>query len=343
MRYLILICILFSQLFALNIKTTYKKAQEFEKSGDVKNAMIWYKKIADLSMPINEKDLAKSIANTDYIKDEINSVKEVRKVYKKYFAKSQDKQTDQSVEQVLTGIFGVMPYRTNYLLPVIYNTAKRDGRKHFETEFQISFKKDVFSNLLGFDERYAFGYTQTSWWQTFKKSKPFRETNYRPEVFVYGFYKSKNFPLKGYKLGLIHESNGRDGDISRSWNRIYLTSFWQIGNVFVNPRIWYRIPEPDKEEKSDDFGDDNPDIEKYLGHGDLNLLYPYKKHIFKAKLRNNLRFNSQNKGSAELEWTFPLHSKNFFGYLKLFTGYGNSLEDYDIYTNRIGLGFAFSR
>ncbi len=337
MRKIILVVFFLAKVFALDSQMAYKMASEFEKNGDFKQAMQWYKKAAKMSME------SKDLNTSEYINDKVNSVKQTRSFYNEFFEKSQDVQTNETIEQILTGIFGLEPYHINYLLPVVYDSHKHENRKHFETEFQISFKKDVFSNLLGFDEKYAFGYTQTSWWQTFKDSKPFRETNYRPEVFVYGFYKDKNSFLKGYQLGLLHESNGRDREISRSWNRIYLTTFWQFKNLFISPRIWYRIPEREKQHINDENGDDNPDIHDYLGYGDLTLVYPWRKHLFEAKIRNNLKFNSNNKGSLDLRWTFPIWKRRLFGYINLFTGYGSSLEDYNINTNRVGLGFAFSR
>ncbi len=340
-RYFVLFVIFLTQMFALSINDAYKKAVEFEKNSDIKNAMKWYKKVAKMSLKDGNKSLDESLENLNFV--EVRSAKETKKAYDKYIVKAEDNETSKTMEQMITGFFDLKPYKINYLLPVTYDNSIHKNREKFETEFQLSFKKDILSNLLGFNEKYAFGYTQTSYWQTFKDSTPFRESNYRPEMFVYGFYKDKDAMLKGYQLGLLHESNGRDNEISRSWNRIYLTTFWQIGNVFVAPRVWYRIPERDKKHPNDDFGDDNPDILHYLGYGDLSLLYPYRGHVFKAKIRNNFKFNSHNKGSLELDWTFPLWNDNLFGYIKAFSGYGSSLEDYNHYSNRIGFGFALSR
>ena len=117
-------------------------------------------------------------------------------------------------------------------------------------------------------------------------------------------------------------------------------SYLQFSNLFVIPRIWYRIPENVNK-------DDNPDIYKYYGYGDLSLFYPYKKHTFELRIRNNIKFNSQNKGATELNWTFPLpellSTSNSYGFLKIFSGYGESLIDYNRENNKIGIGIAFSR
>lgn len=331
------------QVFAQSPKEAYEKAYKYEKDGNISEAMKWYKKSANLAIT-NEKESLKVIESLPfYAKEEAKSYEKTQQSYKKHIREFDSNETEQTVGQMLTGMFGIKPYNTNYLMPVVYDKSSRKDRKHLESQFQISFKRTMFSNLLGFDEQYVFGYTQTSWWQTFKHSMPFRETNYRPEVFIQGFYGDKNVALKGYKFGFLHESDGRDSNQSRSWNRLYLSTYWQIGNVFLTPRIWYRISEPKKKNPEDYKGDDNPDIQDYLGYGDLTITYPWRRHVFQAKIRNNLKFNSKNRGSFEFEWTFPLWSKNFFGYLNYFTGYGRSIEDYDSHSDRIGLGFAISR
>jgi phospholipase A1/A2 len=259
--------------------------------------------------------------------------------YKDYINKIEDKETSFNLEQKITGNFGLYPYKKNYLLAVTYDHNKDEYRDQVETIFQFSIKKPITYNFFGLNESFSLGYTQKSFWQTTSDSSPFRETNYMPEIFLQFPY-NKNKLLKGFKISLIHESNGRNKENSRSWNRLYLEGYLQFSNLFVIPRIWYRIPENVNK-------DDNPDIYKYYGYGDLSLFYPYKKHTFELRIRNNIKFNSQNKGATELNWTFPLpellSTSNSYGFLKIFSGYGESLIDYNRENNKIGIGIAFSR
>ena len=312
-------------LSSQNIKETYEEALKYEKMGDYKNAMKIYKEIA-----LKEKEL------NDIFVDE-DKEKEI-KVVSNVIDTIDDKETEQTIIQMLSSSFNLYPYYENYLLPFSYVSNAKDGRKKSETKFQLSVKKPIAHNLLGLNESLYFGYTQTSWWQLYAPSSPFRETNYKPEVFMMIPYGKKDHTaLKALKLGFLHESNGQDTPKSRSWNRLYAESYFQVDNLFINPRVWYRIPENEGE-------DDNPDLEDYLGYGDLNFILPYKSHNFKLLLRNNLKFNGENKGFTELSWTFPLmNSKNSFGYLQLSNGYGDSLIDYNKDLSRFSFGISLSR
>jgi phospholipase A1 len=53
--------------------------------------------------------------------------------------------------------------------------------------------------------------------------------------------------------------------------------------------------------------------------------------------RNNLRFDDDNRSTLQLGFDFtcigPLNC-----YIQYFTGYGETLIDYNHYTNRIGVG-----
>jgi len=298
--------------FGISAKEAYQKAQYYEKSGDIKKALFWYKKSATINI-------------TKTKTDKILQIKELCKIKnRKKF------------------LLPFEPYKTNYILLGSYNGVKHSDRKRFETEFQLSIKKKLFSNILGFKNQLYLGYTQKSFWQTAEKSSPFRETNYAPEFFLNITNADNNSPLKSYKVGLLHQSNGRGGVSSRSWNRIYVQGFFKYNDISIIPRVWYRIPERKKTSIFDANGDDNPDIWKYLGYGDVRLVLPYRKNIFSLTLRDNLRSNG-NKGSVKFDWSFPITKNNIYLYLQVFSGYGESLIDYNKRNNKIGLGFAISR
>jgi phospholipase A1 len=75
-----------------------------------------------------------------------------------------------------------------------------------------------------------FAYTNRSFWQLYNEnSAPFRETNHEPEIFL---LMPTDWELFGFKnsfinLGFVHQSNGRGGTLSRSWNRIYASFLFE--------------------------------------------------------------------------------------------------------------------
>ena len=310
----------FLTINASELNNLYQKAQNLEVEGKYKEAMLLYKQIIKKERDINrvyiDEDKRKELENIGKTIDSID-----------------DNQTYETIEQIIASKFSLYPYKENYFLPFSYDTKERNNRKQTEAKFQLSVKKPIVHNFFGFNETVNFGYTHTSLWQLYENSSPFRETNYKPEIFVtipYG--KKDKTSLKGFTLGVLQESNGQAKPESRSWNRVYLESYFQMGNLFLVPRAWYKIPEKD---------DDNPDLDDYMGYGDFKLLYPYKTHTFKLLLRNN--FNT-NKGFAQVDWTFPFFdSKNSFAYFQLSSGYGDSLIDYDKEINRISFGISLSR
>lgn len=318
-----------SLLFATgnSVESAFEKGLLFEKQGDIHNAMLWYKKAARLKLE-NKSALQRALGS--------NAIDNRQKVQN-----TTSKSKSSKKEPLL---FGIETYKSNYLLPYTYDGDYKNGRQRGETKFQISLKKALFHDLLGLDETLYGAYTQTSWWQTGANSAPFRETNYAPELFIKIPFASTQSVLQSYKIGLLHESNGQGGELSRSWNRLYLSGNFAYENFTLEPRIWYRLKEETKKALDDGNGDDNPDIHNYLGYGDIKLALAYEDHIFSMLLRNNLRFDSKNKGAVQFNWTFPLwNMQGVYGYLQYFSGYGESLIDYDKQIDRIGVGFAVSR
>jgi phospholipase A1/A2 len=328
---------IYSLCFSEDINSIYQKAQNLEKEGNYKEAMILYKKAANLNS-IKEDTYIDDLSKNEE-KDVENFSVAKKEFYQTQINKVEDQETDENLKQLITKDFGLYPYKKNYLLPATYNLNKIEDRKQLETAFQISIEKPITYDFFGFNETISAAYTQKSFWQTAKDSAPFRESNYEPEVFIQFPFKDNEI-FKAYKLSIMHSSNGRNDEESRSWNRAYLEGYFQLSNLFIVPKIWYRIPENEKD-------DDNSNIEDYYGNAELTFVYAYKKHVFELMLRNNLDFHDANRGAAELNWTFPLpdiiSSKNTYGLLQVFSGYGNSLIDYDQEIHKIGLGIAFSR
>jgi len=84
--------------------------------------------------------------------------------------------------------------------------------------------------------------------------------------------------------------------------------------------------------------DDNPDIGKYMGYGDLRTSYRInEKHTLSTLTRFNF---GSGKGAMEVSYTFPIKGK-LKAYLQGFYGYGENLIDYNHKQKGIGLGVMF--
>ncbi len=175
--------------------------------------------------------------------------------------------------------FSVSPHKQNYLLPLTYNSSPNgaayrsltgDRIQKAEIKFQLSLKILMIRNLFGDNGHFAFAYTQTSFWQAyqFHHSSPFRETNHEAEFMLSFVRDASMWTLKNkmLTLGFSHQSNGRAGIFSRSWNRIYVDFLFEKGYFLLGIKPWLRIPDRTEE-------DDNPDIEKYYGYGRVFVLY----------------------------------------------------------------------
>lgn len=257
---------------------------------------------------------------------------------------------EQAIESVRSSL---TPHNRNYLIPISYVDSPNEvpfrsavpptnesvALDNVEAKFQISIKAALWEDMFLDDAVLYFGFTGISFWQAYNEeiSSPFRETNYEPEVFWATPLGWRPFGIEAslLVLGFSHQSNGQDGSLSRSWNRIYANFIWEQGSLVYSLKPWYRIPESDKTFPGDPSGDDNPDITEFVGNFEFTIAWRNGDHEFTLMLRNNLR--SDNKGAVQLEWTFPM-LQNVRGYAQYFNGYGESLIDYDAHIERIGVG-----
>ena len=249
-------------------------------------------------------------------------------------------------KQTESNRFVITLYKPNYLLPLTYNSQKNEAYgqlESMEVKYQLSLKVPLSDNFFGTSGKLDFGYTQMSFWQAYNKrtSGPLRETNYEPELMLSFVNDTRVFGFTNrlVMFGLVHQSNGRDLPESRGWNRIYANFVLERGNFYLMFRPWYRIPEDAKASPTDTRGDDNPDIEDYMGHGEVTVMYVFRGHTLALMRRNNLK--SEHRGAFQIDWSLPMHNR-VRGYIQYFNGYGESMIDYNHVTRRIGVGFILS-
>jgi phospholipase A1/A2 len=225
-----------------------------------------------------------------------------------------------------------------------------------EVKINLSVRTKIASGLLrrGGDplrDSLWVGYTQQSYWQLFNGgiSRPFRSTDHEPEL-IYLMPTFAALPagwaFRMGGVGLVHQSNGQTLPLSRSWNRAYLLAaadkIASNGDRFtLSARIWRRLPE-----KADK--DDNPDISNYIGRAELAGRWSFDtgtptektNHTLGLTLRHALR--KDGNGSVRLEYLRSI-GKPDTGlrlHVQLFSGYGDSLVDYNRKRNVLTIGLS---
>lgn len=182
-------------------------------------------------------------------------------------------------------------------------------------------------------------YTQTMFWDLGAESAPFESITFQPELlYILPRQAPEGF---GLQLGVRHESNGRDGPDSRSVNTAYVQPSFDVDlgddyRLTLGPRLWFH------------FGklEGNRDITDYRGWTGLVAAVEKEDGL---RLAVNARGNvSTGKGAAQADLSHPLRQSLFDGldlffHAQLFTGYGETLLDYNRSTTRLRIGISVVR
>lgn len=248
------------------------------------------------------------------------------------------------------GTFKLTFYKPIYVLPLRWSSnpnelpqsenpensfTEAQNYDQVEAKFQLSLKTKLLQSFLFGEGDLWLGYTQLANWQVYNDpvSRPFRELNYEPELIV-------NFPMKISVFGIHlrmagftfnHQSNGRDLPRSRSWNRLMVHAAFEKDNFQLYIKPWIRIESSDK--------DDNPAISEYIGRMEANIIYNIDKHRIYVIGKNSLDF-VKNRGSLEINYMYSVKS-NLRLHFQAFTGYGETLIDYNHYQTTLGIGISF--
>lgn len=253
---------------------------------------------------------------------------------------------DPDTYSIISGVRGLTTHKTTYFYPATYSQDFHGAQT--EMVFQISAKWRVF----GTDAYLA--YSQKSFWQFVNgsESSPFRETNYDPEAFYRWIPDPKRFNHWAMDVGFEHESNGQSysppdpvtgqpTNRSRSWNRVYLAPFQAKGAYLAYLKFWYRIPEGAPSSPTNQSGDDNPDIEHYLGYGEFDFSRQLGgNQLLSGVIRGNPR---TDRGAVQLTWSIPSKEGWVFWGVSVFHGYGESLILYNEEITRLMVGVLLAR
>lgn len=248
------------------------------------------------------------------------------------------------------GLWSARPHNANYILPLYVNNRPNrypntpnqtikafsaDQMNKAELKFQLSLKTKAAQNLFGTDADLWLGYTQISHWQVYNGdySRPFRGHDYEPEIFLtqpVGGTLPFGGRLRVLGVGAAHHSNGESDPLSRSWNRVYLLGGAEWGKLTIMPRVWGRLPKLNTKRP-----DDNPDITRYYGYGDVKFLYRLDRG---NTLSGLVRYNPiSQKGALQIDYVHPI-TQGVSGYVQLFHGYGQSIVDYNHNAGSVGFG-----
>ncbi len=254
------------------------------------------------------------------------------------------------------GTFNLTGYQPTFVLPVsLSNRVNRapssptqavfpePDNKRVEAKFQLSMRTKAMQDIpwAGGDLWAAF--TLQAYWQIYSgdDSHPFRNTDYQPELTWVRAIPTQWSALPfGWRwryaqLGLAHESNGQVDPLSRSWNRYYIGTGADNGDWAVNFKFNQRITE------SRD-SDNNPDLVKYIGRGQLGVLWANGRQTALLEYHAPLRFNT--RGAVRFEYTYPVFSDQPNGlrwFVQAFSGYGDTMTDYNFRQTSIGAGVTF--
>ncbi len=225
------------------------------------------------------------------------------------------------------------PHKRIYTAVRVDNSEDSSG----QIKIQSGFKMEVKDNSGLF-----FAYSIKSLLDVQEQSEPFRDINHNPEIFfeiksnaIPFMYKDTEYIQWGYE----HESNGVNDESvgpegrtnrSRTTHGMNIQPYFELRpNLMFSPKIWWNFQE---------FG--NEDIGDFYGNVDLTLEYTLHQSVFTAKLRGN---PFVGKGRIVMDVSYPMTGTNLFWFAQYFDGYGETLLNYNQYTQSFRLGIMLSR
>ncbi|APJ03382.1 phospholipase A [Silvanigrella aquatica] len=226
-------------------------------------------------------------------------------------------------------------YNDNYILPFYYVkkpdyeiysdiTPSDQGLKQREFKGQLS----TYSPVVEInDVSLNVSLTLKLFWQIYGVDPWVRETNYNSQVFI----KYKMNDSWSFMTFYDHESNGRGGIYERAWDRWTNTVQHSVKNFNLSLSIWPLVRNYETTHEEGEY------IQNYLGYE--NITMSYKTELWESKISIQ---NLENIDRIQFIFSQSLRVYKDFGLIfQYFRGYGQSLIEYDHFTEAYGIGIRF--
>ena len=220
-------------------------------------------------------------------------------------------------------------FRDNYF---VLGTAlgEKPTRFNSDVKFQISIAQRLTKSTLPWNTYLFLTYSQKCFWNVFEESMPMRDLNFNPGIGLGKLLIVKDRLIGKMMLLVEHESNGRDGEDLRSWNKISLSA-----SIFVDPqfmvhgKVWIPIID----------GQNNKDILKYSGIYQTGIQVTSKNKRFGMAITLVKRQGFNLNFNTIIELNYKLFKKdNQYLFLQYYNGYGENLLDYNKFHSRLRAG-----
>lgn len=220
-------------------------------------------------------------------------------------------------------------YKDNYFIAGT-SIGTKPTNTNSDVKFQISIAQRLTKSTLPFNTYLYLFYSQKCMWNVFEESMPMRDLNFNPGIGLAKHLFVKDRYIGKVSLIVEHESNGRDGAESRSWNKISLAANILIDlNFMVHGKAWIPIVD----------GQNNKDILDYSGiyQMGMTLTSPNKRFGFALTLIKRRGWNLNYNSIWEVNYRL-FKGENQYLFLQYYNGYGENLLDYNKFHSRLRLG-----
>lgn len=220
-------------------------------------------------------------------------------------------------------------YKDNYF---IFGTAvgEKPTRQNSNVKFQLSIAQRLTRSTLPLGTYLYLFFSEKVFWNVLENSMPMTDLNFNPGVGLSKPLFVKNKFIGKVSFILEHESNGRDGVASRSWNKVSLAGSVMIDPTFyVHAKFWIPIVD----------GMYNKDILDYSGIYQIGSSFSLPNRRFGVSVNLVKRKGWKLNYNTTLELNYRIFKRdNQYLFIQYYNGYGEGLLAYKEFHSELRVG-----